>query len=576
LAESLLVHGSKMQKPGSSTGGGRQREMTGAGLAQMSPEHYIRLLLHRKWLILATFVVVSGVTAVVSFQLPDVYTSETVILVDPQKVPESYVRATVTGDIRSRLGTLSQQILSAKRLQTIIEKYKLYPKESRTMAREDLLAKMRKDISVSMVGAGQDLQAFKISYTGSVPRTVAEVTNELAGNFIDENLKIRELQAMGTTEFLENQLQESKKNLEEQETKVRDFRLKHLGEMPEQQTADLQILGQLQSQLQLAGEALARAEQQKGLLQSMSGQSNSPVVEIDAPENRSVEGGEPKTTQRNPAVPAPSMRAKLAAALSEKLERGYTENHPDIKKLRAQIADEDAKTTKQSPVAAVAEVKPVPPAYVPRVPAAVETKRAIPPVSTFNPVLQSNLKAIDEEIAKHKQEQLRLNKQIAIYQSKLEAIPVREQEIASLVRDHEMSKAHYGQLLDKQLSAQTATQLEFRQKGEKFSILDSAQPAERPSKPNRMLINSAGAAGGLGLGFLLALITEFLGMSITVPEQITSATGIPVLEVIPIIMTVDDRRRRKRMLILATVSGTVMTVLISGVILLYRFRTQLF
>jgi polysaccharide chain length determinant protein (PEP-CTERM system associated) len=550
----------------------------------MSPEHYLRLLLHRKWLILTTFVLVAGGTIAVSSQLPDIFTSETVILVDPQKVPESYVRATVTGDIRNRLGTLSQQILSATRLQAIIDKYKLYGEERRTMAREDVLAKMRKDVTVSMVGVGQDLQAFKISYSGRTPRTVAEVANELAGNFIEENLKVRELQATGTTEFLENQLQESKKNLEEQEGKVRDFRLKHLGEMPEQQSADLQILGQLQSQLQLAGEALARVEQQKGLLQSMSGQANtnSPVIDIDGSETRTLEaGGEAKSPERGPAVLTVSPKAKLVALLNEKLDRGYTENHPDVKKLKAQIADEDAREAKRSPipVPVVPEFKPAPPPAAPEAKRAapVETKRAaLAPVTTVNPVLQSNLKAIDDEILKYKQEQARLNKQITTYQSKLEAIPVREQEIASLVRDHEISKAHYSQLLDKQLSAQTATQLEFRQKGEKFSVLDPATPAERPSKPNRMMINSAGAGGGLGLGVLLALITEFLGMSITVPEQITSSTGIPVLEVIPIIMTVDDRRRRKRRLILATISGTVVTALISGVLLLYRFRSQLF
>ena len=145
-------------------------------------------------------------------------------------------------------------------------------------------------------------------------------------------------------------------------------------------------------------------------------------------------------------------------------------------------------------------------------------------------MLQSQLKAAEEEIVKHKQEQLRLNKAISGYTSKLEVIPVREQQIAELVRDHEVSKAHYSQLLNSQLTAETATQMEIRQQGEKFSILDPAQPAQRPSKPNRPLLTAGGAIVGLGLGLALALLTEFLGMSITAPEQITEATGIAVLE----------------------------------------------
>ena len=238
-------------------GTGRQKGTAkDSGIDQLSPEHYLRLLVHRKWLVLGVFLAVSAATILVAKRLPDIYTSETVILVDPQKVPEAYVKSTVTGDVRNRLGTLSQQILSATRLQRIIDSLNLYPEEKKKSAREDLIDRMRKDISVSVVsdfGGSQDLQAFRISYSGENSRLVAQVTNELASLFIEENLKAREQQATGTTEFLQNQLQETRQTLEAQEAKLKDFKLKHIGEMPEQQTADLQILGQLQSQLQLEG-----------------------------------------------------------------------------------------------------------------------------------------------------------------------------------------------------------------------------------------------------------------------------------------------------------------------------------
>jgi uncharacterized protein involved in exopolysaccharide biosynthesis len=232
----------------------------------LTPEHCLRLIFHRKWLILGIFGLTSAVTAVISARLPNVYSSDTLIMVDPQKVPDNYVKATVSGDIRNRLGTLKQQILSATRLQKIIDNLNLYPTEKKTMAREDVIARMRSDIAVSVVsdfGSSQDLQAFRIEYSGGDPQLVSQVTNELASLFIEENLKAREQQAEGTSEFLTNQLEETRKTLEDQEAKLKDFRLKHIGEMPEQQDADLQILGQLQSQLQLEGDALNRAEQQK-------------------------------------------------------------------------------------------------------------------------------------------------------------------------------------------------------------------------------------------------------------------------------------------------------------------------
>lgn len=542
--------------------------------ATLSPEHLIRLILHRKWLVIATFLVISGLTAVIAYRMPDVYTSETVIMVDPQKVPESYVKPTVTGDVRNRLGTLSQQILSATRLQKIIDQFNLYPVERNTMAREDVIALMRKDITVSMVGnsgPNQEVQAFKIGYSGRDPRLVANVANKIASLFIDENLKARADQAEGTTDFLENQLKETKAALETQEAKLRDFKLKHVGEMPEQQQATLQILGQLQSQLQIESDALARAEQQKSYLQSMTSQV-APVVDLDQ--------DQPQAANRSAAAKTPAgkrshlevMKSQLAALMAQ----GYTDLHPDVRRLKSDIAKQEALEAVQGkgPGPAPDRVTSEPVKTVAVATTSTASNNANPkaaPAGYLNPVIQSQLNSVDTEIGKHKQEIGRLNKEISSYQGKLEAIPVREQEIADLVRDYEISKAHYKQLLENQLSAETATQLEIRQKGETFSVLDPAQPAERPSRPNRMLIDIGGSLGGLVLGLMLAIVTELFETSISAPEHLADMNGIPMLEVIPIIETQIERRLRKRRLILASASGVLLSAVVSGAFLLRHF-----
>src|SRR6202035_295563 len=159
---------------------------------------------------------------------------------------------------------LSQQILSSTRLQKIIDSHNLYAEEKAKGAdREDIISRMRSAGSVRVVsdfGGPNDLQAFRITYSGREPRLVALVTNELASLFETENLKTRELQATGTTQFLANQLQETRKTLEEQEAKLKDFKLKHIGEMPAQEQSNLQLLGQVQSQLQIEADAVSRAE----------------------------------------------------------------------------------------------------------------------------------------------------------------------------------------------------------------------------------------------------------------------------------------------------------------------------
>jgi polysaccharide chain length determinant protein (PEP-CTERM system associated) len=542
----------------------------------LSLEHYFRLFIHRWWLVAGTFLAVTASTSLVVWRLPNLYSSDTLILVDPQKVPESYVRSTVTGDVRSRLGTLEQQILSSTRLQTIIDSLKLYPEDRKKLAREEIISKMRKDIEVKLLsdfGASQDLQAFRISYSGRDPRLVARVANELAQLFIAENLKAREQQATGTTEFLENQLQSTRKDLEIQEGKLRDFRLKHIGEMPEQQAATLQILGNLQAQLQLESEALSRAEQQRSTLLAMMSQST-PLLDLD---DIGSKGPVIDRTDRPPsagvskASAAPGAKAKLMAALADQLNRGHLESHPEVRKLKAQLAEEEAKEKAATAVSAPANTVDANTTEEPPLPA-LPTRKVPPPRVSSNPVLQSQLKSSEEEIAKHNQEQQRLSQLVGSYQSKLEAIPLREQQIANLVRDYDISKAHYGGLLDRQLSAETATQLEIRQKGEKFSILDPAQPAGSPSKPNRLLLDAGGAGAGLGLGLLLALLSELFGTSIITAAQITEMTDIPVLEVIPVIRTEADRTRNRRRLLLAMVSGTLMTLVAGGLVLIHYHR----
>lgn len=538
-----------------------------SGFGDLSPEHYLKVILHRKWWVIGAFIVVSAVTFSITSRLPNVYSSETLILVDPQKVPDSYVRATVTGDVRNRLGTLSQQILSATRLQRIIETLNLYPEERKKLAREDVITKMRSDVNVNVAsnfGAAQDLQAFRITYSGADPRLVARVTNELASLFIEENLKAREQQATGTTEFLENQLEGTRKDLETQESKLKDFKLRHLGEMPEQQISNIQILGQLQSQLQVESESLNRSEQQKSYVQSLLIQS-APAVDLD--DGRKV--GPTPSAGSSPGPNRAPATNPLKTRLSDLLAK-YTEDHPDVRRLRKQIAEEEAKVSAAT-TATVAEAKPdlveSPPSE-----AQLERSTTAAQVSRYNPVLQSQLNTLDAEIAKHKEDVQRLSKSIAGYRARLEAMPLREQEMTSLVRDYETAKTHYNQLMEKQMSAQTATQLEIRQKGEKFEVLDPAQPAEKPSRPNRSLINGAGSLAGLLLGLVLAIGTEFLGLSITSAEDVAAATGLPVLEVIPVIMTQTDRRIRRRRIFVGTATALVGSLAI-GIALLLRTQS---
>jgi len=173
------------------------------------PEDVLQILRRRIWLLLVPFSIVSAATATYSRYLPDIFRSETLILVVPQRVPESYVRSTVTTRIEDRLQSISQQILSRTRLERIIQDFNLYVEQRRTGIMEDIVEQMRRDIVIQVVKG----DAFRVSYTGQDPRTVMKVTDRLASLFIEENLRDREVLAEGTNQFLEAQLEDSRRRL---------------------------------------------------------------------------------------------------------------------------------------------------------------------------------------------------------------------------------------------------------------------------------------------------------------------------------------------------------------------------
>src|SRR5437762_2460938 len=275
-------------------------------------QEYIALL-QRGWsTILLVALAISLVSILVITYLPDEYRATTTILVDPQKIPERYVTSTITSDPNERLNTITQQVLSETKLAEIIERMHLYP-ELKGYSREELVENMRRHISLQVKqGSGQGLSSFTITYSGRSPVEVAAVANDLAGSFIEWNLKNRQQLAASTTQFLSTQLEEAKENLQRQEQKLRDFKMQHLGEMPDQMQANLQALSRLQVSLQANSDALNRNEQERQLL-----------IRIPEPISKEspVQLGERERLEVE--------KKQLEYQIWE-LRKKYTDSHPDI------------------------------------------------------------------------------------------------------------------------------------------------------------------------------------------------------------------------------------------------------
>jgi polysaccharide chain length determinant protein (PEP-CTERM system associated) len=473
-----------------------------------------RMLWKQRFNILIAWVLLSAIGATIVWLLPTLYSSEALILVESQKIPEALVASTVNAEIQDRLATIRQQILSSTRLQKIIEKFSLYSADKGSLTREEIVEQMRKDIKITLERGWSRNQpgAFRISYTGRSPEVVASVANELTSLFIEENLRSREVQAVGTSEFLENQLQQAKKNLEEQEAKVSKYKVTHNGELPEQEQSLMGTLDRLNIQLQGNHEAVNRTQQTKNVLE---GEIASAEAYRSAIGRGAFDTPGPGSGPSSPAAIAAAAQERRSAVLRRELEDlrlRYTPNHPLVRETQAQLAevlkreellDKQLEAERKADEARKADEKNK----------AVAT--AAPVVSKARPevtqllmreqeriaLLKAQLANADQELQTRKNQEEEILKSISDYQARVEKLPIRQQEMASLLRDYEISRDNYKSLLNKDFSAEMASDMEKRQKSERFTVLDPAKVPEKPAKPNRPILNLIVVA----VGFLLAV-----------------------------------------------------------------------
>jgi polysaccharide chain length determinant protein (PEP-CTERM system associated) len=495
---------------------------------------YFDIASRRKWWLIIPFVAISLGTFFVSLMLPRQYRSETTIMVEPQKVPANYVQSTISSDVSNRLQAISQEILSRTRLQKIIDQFGLYRAVRSRMSNEEIVELMRRDISVdidtsqSSDDRNKKVVSFKISYSGVDPKLVQQVTRQLASAFIEENLKTREQDAEGTTDFLQGQLEKSRQSLQKQEEKIQEFKSSHSGQLPDQQQSNVQMSGQLQTMLQSNADALNRAQQQKNYLASML---------------ESMKQAAPAQSSKTALeLNYESKRAELIA-----VEQKYRAKHPDVVRLRAELSELKAQVDEEKSQSV-----------------SVDGRTQTPEQA------QAEINGLTEEIKRYTARQRELENQIHLLQSRMTALPQVEQRLTDLTRDYETSKLNYQNLLAKLDSSSIAEDVERRAKGEQFRILDPASDSEKPFKPNLAQIDLMGLLAGLAVGAGLALLVELADHSLHNENDVSFYATIPVLACIPLVCNEQERRRDKTRRIWIAASSGAITVVTLVAMFLFR------
>lgn len=501
------------------------------------PEDVVRIAWKRKWLIIVPFILGSALTTASAFLLPDQYRSESLMLVVPQRVPESYVKPAVRSSIQDRLQSISQQILSRTRLAAIIEELDLYPEERRTKLFEDVIQQMRDDISIR-VDRGD---AFRVAYVSESRLLAMRVAERVAQLFIDENLRNREIQAQGTTQFLQSQLDEARRRLIEHEKKLEAYRLAHVGELPSQLDANLTAINSTQFQIHsLAGSIDQDQDRLRVLEASLADMQAAPTL-----------AQEPAT----PESGAPAARLVAARKALRSLQLRLKPEHPDVirmKRLIAELEEVVAQDQLAEPLS--------PEASAPTTPAEAQRQRRLRD-------LNQQIAFLKEQIADKQSEEERLRGVLAKYQARAEAAPARETELIQLTRDYSTLQDLYTSLLRKSEESKMAADLETRQIGEQFRIIDPARVPERPFSPNRPVIVMFGSVFGLGLGLVLAGLAEYRDNSLKTEQDVLGVLSLPVLAMIPVMTTADERARlRRKRLRMALATGVVLVAAIAAAV----------
>jgi polysaccharide chain length determinant protein (PEP-CTERM system associated) len=505
-----------------------------------TPEDVLKILWHRKWLLIVPFVVATMCTYAVARRLPEVYRSETLIQVTPQRIPESYVRSTVTSRIEDRLGSIQQIITSRSRLERIIQDFNLYPEERKVMVMEDVVERMRSDITGPRIERGD---AFRVGYTTGDPRLAQKVAEKLGSLFIDENLRDREALAEQTSQFLEGQLEEQRRRLLDHEKRLEEYRRAHSGELPSQLQANLQAMQSLQLQLQTLGEAMSRDRERRLLIERQLADIEANDLPASAPPPPA-----PATTEGQPAGSTSEQLDALIALRQTMLVR-LKDTHPDVTAVSRRIRDLEAKLRAEvASKPAVGEPLPKPPSTAER----LRENRMRD--------LRANLAAVDRELAANQTQEQQVRASIASYQAKVDAAPKRESELVELSRDYNTIQQIYTDLLSKREASKLSANVERQQIGEQFKILDAARVPERPFSPNRRKLLMMGATLGLGIGMVLLGLLEYRDSTFKTEDDVRFVLQMPVLAAVPMMASDRELKIRRRRKYLVALAAVVMVV----------------
>jgi polysaccharide chain length determinant protein (PEP-CTERM system associated) len=471
------------------------------GHRQLTMEDYLTILRRHKWALIAFVVICPIAGYLLSFFLPKEYTSQTVILVEQPAIPDSEVTGISSADLKQRVTTLQEQILSRSRLEALINQFNLYAGDRKEVPMEALVDRLKHKIGVTPVkpmaeSNSTQLPGFTIKVSDHDPALAQKLCNEISSMFLTENRRVRHEEAQETTEFLSQELLDAKAKMDERGAKLAAFKQRYLGELPDDQQANLGILSGLNNQLDAATQAIIHAQQDKTFAETMLQQQAA-----------SQNGDSTQSMQKELS----DRQAELAT-----LQNKYTPEHPDVIKLKARIADLREKI-KESSKAGVA---------APSIDSVVATN---PQVEQ----LRAQIHQYDSIIKEQTAQQRAVQQKIAKYEGRVQLSPNVEEQYNKLTRDSQAATEFYNTLLKKRSESAMESDINHQRKTGEFRVLDAANLPASPSFPNHLYFGLGGLAVGVFLGLGLVVLGEARDKTLRTEQDVEFFLQLPTLANIP-------------------------------------------
>ena len=535
---------------------------------------YLGILRRRRGLIGLVFAVLFVIAAVVARALPPVYRSTATILIKEQEIPQEFVRSTVTSFADERIQVISQQVMTRSTLLDLVDKYGLYGNARQKETSEEILDRMRRDIKLTPISAevtdrrsGSPVKstiAFSLSYDSEVAANAQKIANELTTLYLNENVKNRQQKAAETTLFLDEELARVTEHISDSEQKLSAFKARNQGRTPDLSLSNQVSSERVNAEVQRIEREITFLEERKSALQGQLADTKpaTPVV---------GNGG---------TILEPEDRLKALQLQLTSLTGIYSDDHPDVKRLRREIAtlkvetglQDDATDRENKLLQLQQQISLLRQKYSDDHPDVVQLKRAFATLDKAvrtgadaaegraseirrarkpdNPVylnLKSQIETTNAQIESLRSERREMRGKLELLDLRVSQSPEVEREYLELARDLDSSRARFRELRDKQMQAQVAEQLERGRKAERFTLIEPPIFPEKPYRPNRTVILMMGALLALAGGVAAAALREAIDQTVHSARDVIRVMQVPMLAVLPALPSPVLLRRRSRL-----------------------------